>query len=214
MTASDHRGSTATRDAIIYILLFAAIAWGFQMVPSAWLERFTAETTSILLNFLGLTSGYGVVDGDAYLTLAGIRDVSVVIVRECTAIHVWGILAALVLPVNGGTWLRKAASLAVGGLMVFLMNISRISLTVYLTGFDVPPFTWFLTSPTVETYHYPISFIYGVIGVATLILTISRWILPELGDTLIGIPRGFMRILDRDKEYASRTSRDERKNVT
>ena len=71
------------------------------------------------------------------------------------------------------------------------MNISRIFLTVYLTAFDVFPFTWLFTNPTVETYHYPISFIYGVIGVAILIVSISKWFLPELADTLIALPDGF-----------------------
>jgi hypothetical protein len=71
------------------------------------------------------------------------------------------------------------------------MNVSRIFLTVYLTAFDVPPFTWYFTNPTVETYHYPISFIYGVIGVAILIVSISKWFLPELADTLIALPDGF-----------------------
>ena len=65
------------------------------------------------------------------------------------------------------------------------MNISRIMLTLYLTGYTVPPFSWYFQSPTVETYHYPISFAYGVIGVAVLILALDRWIVPELGDTLL-----------------------------
>jgi exosortase/archaeosortase family protein len=188
------------RDSTLYVLMFVAIAWGFQLVPSAWFEGFTAQTMSQLLNALGFSSSHGFESGEAYLTLlGGARDVYVTIVRECTAIHVWGILLALVLPLRGGSWIRKATSLVYGGILVFLMNVSRIFLTVYLTAYDVPPFTWFFVNPTVETYHYPISFLYGVIGVAALILTISRWFLPELGEALISLPTVFKALIERNR---------------
>ena len=180
------------RATLFYALLFVTITWGFELIPSAWLERFTAETMTGILTALGVSSNNGVANGLAYLSLVGgVRDVHVTIIRECTAIHVWGILAALILPLSRGSWIRKAASLVFGGVLVFIMNISRIFLTVYLTAFDVSPFTWLFTNPTVETYHYPISFIYGVIGVAILIVSISKWFLPELADTLIALPDGF-----------------------
>ena len=188
------------RATLFYALLFVTIAWGFELVPGAWLERLTAETMSGLLTALGFSSSHGVENGLAYLSLVGgPRDVYVTIIRECTAIHVWGILAALILPLSRGSWTRKAAGLAFGGFLVFLMNVSRIFLTVYLTAFDVPPFTWYFTNPTVETYHYPISFIYGVIGVAILIVSISKWFLPELADTLIALPDGFKPLFVRGK---------------
>ena len=181
--------SEEVRATLYYILLFTTIAWGFELVPSKWFEVSTAETMSFIFTGLGYSSYYGVEDGMAYLTLVGgNRDVYVSIIRECTAIHVWGILTALVLPLKEGSLNRKMIALVFGGLLVFLMNISRIFLTVYLTAFDVFPFSWYFTNPTVETYHYPISFIYGVVGVAILIITISKWFLPELAEALISIP--------------------------
>jgi exosortase/archaeosortase family protein len=180
------------RATLFYALLFITIAWGFELIPSAWLERLTAEIMTGLFTVLGLSSRHGVENGIAYLSLVGgARDVYVTIIRECTAIHVWGVLAALIVPLSRGSWTRKAAGLAFGGILVVVMNVSRIFFTVYLTAFDMPPFTWFFTNPTVETYHYPISFIYGVIGVAILIVSISKWFLPELADTLIALPDGF-----------------------
>jgi exosortase/archaeosortase family protein len=198
MTSSP--GEPSFKDSALYILMFVAITWGFQLVPSAWFEGFTAQTMSQIMNALGLTSGHGLEGGQAYLTLlGGVRDVYVTIVRECTGIHVWGILLGLVLPVRGGSWTRKAASLVYGAVLIFLLNVSRIFVTVYLTAYDVPPFTWFFANPTVETYHYHVSFVYGVIGVAILILTISRWFLPELGDTLIGLPTCIKALFDRKR---------------
>lgn len=192
-------GKPSFKDSALYVLMFLAITWGFQLVPSAWFEGFTAQTMSQLFSALGLSSGHGVESGKAYLTLlGGARDVYVTIVRECTGIHVWGILLGLVLPLRGGNWTRKAASLVYGAILIFLLNASRIFVTVYLTAYDVPPFTWFFANPTVETYHYHVSFVYGVIGVAIVILTISRWFLPELGDTLISLPTGFKTLFDRN----------------
>lgn len=198
MTSSS--GESSFKDSALYVLMFVVITWGFQLVPSAWFERFTAQTMSQIINALGLSSGHGFESGKAYLTLlGGVRDVHVTIVRECTGIHVWGILLGLVLPVRGGSWARKVASLVYGAFLIFLLNVSRIFVTVYLTAYDVPPFTWFFANPTVETYHYHVSFVYGVIGVAILILTISRWFLPELGETLICLPAGFKALFDRDR---------------
>jgi len=188
------------RATLFYALLFVTIAWGFELIPSAWLERLTAEIMAGLFTALGLSSSHGIENGLAYLSLVGgARNVYVTIIRECTAIHVWGILAALILPLSRGSWARKAAGLAFGGTLVVIMNVSRIFLTVYLTAFDVPPFTWFFTNPTVETYHYQISFVYGVIGVAILIVSISKWFLPELADTLITLPDGFKPLFVRGK---------------
>jgi hypothetical protein len=75
------------------------------------------------------------------------------------------------------------------------MNVARVIATVALTGYDVPPFTWLVTSPTVETYHYPISFLFGVAGVAATILAVDRMALPELGDFLAKLPENLMSIL-------------------
>jgi len=186
------------RESLYYALMFVTITYGFELVPSAWIERLTADWMSGFFALLGLTSSSGVVDGFACLTLEGVRNVSVTIIRECSAIHVWGVLAGLVLPLKGGSWRRKAESMVFGVVLIFVMNMSRIFLTVYLSAFDVPPFTWFFTHPTVETYHYSISFIYGVFGIAILIVSISRWFLPELADTLVSIPDSFKILFARE----------------
>ena len=93
----------------------------------------------------------------------------------------------LILPVNGGLWLRKALSLTASGLLLLILNISRVMLTVLLTAFDIAPFSWIFTNPTIESYHYTLSFIYGLFGVSLIFILISGWLLPELGETVIGI---------------------------
>ncbi len=195
MSRGPEDGISSPRELALYAASFLLIFWLGTLIPSGWVQGFTAQASSWALNAAGLSSGHGSVDGQAFLTLeGGARYVRVLIIRECTAIHVLVILAGMIIPLKGG-WGRKALSLLVGGLLTFLMNTSRITLTVYLAGYDVPPFSWFIQSPTVETYHYPVSFLYGVAGVAVLVMVISRWTMPELGYTLVSIPGTIQRAL-------------------
>ncbi len=187
------------KDAMIYTILFIAITWGFTLVSTRWLEQLTAQAVGSALRVIGLLSSWGVQEGDAYLSLVGENGlIRVTIIRECTAINVFAIVVGLILPLKTGSLKRKSLGIVFSAALLFLMNVSRIMLTVYLTGFNVPPFSWYFTNPTVEVYHYPISFIYGVIGVAILIVALNRWILPELGDTLFGIIDSIRNLLKLD----------------
>jgi len=182
-------GRYTLRDLGVYAATFIFFYALFQWAPSLWAEVLTAQSSSAAMNALGLTSSYGVEGGVVTLSLvSGVRPVHVYIIRECSAIHVLGVILGLIVPLRGAQWTRKAEAIALGALLVYAMNIARIILTVVLTGYDVPPFTWFITSPTVETYHYPISFLFGVIGIAATILAVDRLVLPELGDFLAQLP--------------------------
>jgi exosortase/archaeosortase family protein len=184
------------KEILLYLLLFSVITWSFQMVPTGWLEKVTASLSSQLLTLFKFSSSWKVHGGDSYLIFkGGIRNVTVEIIRECTGIHVVAIFTGLVLPLKGGLWLRKLFSLLTASTLLFIMNVSRVILTVLLTAYDIPPFAWIFINPTVQTYHYPLSFLYGLLGVALLTLLISRYILPELGVTLLSIPYTFARIV-------------------
>jgi len=188
-------GEKITGRYILYYLVCLVIFYEvFMIAPSTWIELLTARVTSWTLNMVGLSSEYGINEGMVWLTLTGgARDVKVYIIRECTAFHVWGILLGLVAPLRRVEWRRKIKAIILGGLLVSLMNISRIMVTVYLTGYDVPPFSWFFKTPTIDTYHYPLSFAYGVIGIAIVVSLINRYILPELGEFLAELPDAAIR---------------------
>jgi exosortase/archaeosortase family protein len=176
-------------DLVVYFGALYFFYQFFMWVPSTWIEVITAQLSSGALNALGFTSEYGLQNGYVWMTLTGgVRPVLVYIIRECTAFHVWGIILGLVVPLRYGSWDKKLKAVLFGGSFIFVMNITRIMVTVYLTGYDVPPFSWFFTNPTVETYHYPVSFAYGVIGIAVVIWLINEYILPELGDFLVILP--------------------------
>ena len=179
----------SVKDIAVYFGALYIFYQFFMWVPSTWIEMLTAQLSVGALNALGFSSEYGLQNGYVWMTLTGgARPVLVYIIRECTAFHVWGIILGLVVPLRYGDWPRKLKAVLFGGSFIFLMNITRIMLTVYLTGYDVPPFSWFFTNPTVETYHYPVSFAYGVVGIAVVIWLINEHILPELGDFLVVLP--------------------------
>ena len=167
-----------------YISAFIVILLGFYVVPSSWMEALTAQAATAALAIFGHSASWAQGDGFTTLTLIGQHPVTVSIIRECTALNVLGVMAGLILPLKSSS-LRRAAGVTFSGLLLFALNIPRIALTVYLTAFDTWPFT-LIADRGLETYHYPISFAFGVVGVAITVLAVSRWTTPELGDTLLG----------------------------
>lgn len=182
--------------AATFVFFYALFLW----VPSRWAELLTAQSSSAVMNAVGMTSSYGVEDSLVSLSLiSGVRPVHVYIVRECSAIHVLGVILGLVVPLKA-PWSRKAAGVVLGSALIYAMNVIRVILTVALTGYDVPPFTWLVTSPTVETYHYPISFLFGVLGIAATVLALDRLVLPELGDFLAQLPDTLASVIRKPKK--------------
>lgn len=188
-------GMYTRRYLALYAAVFVFFYALFQWVPGTWAEVLTAWSSSAAMNAMGMASSFSVEGGLVSLSLTGgVRPVHVLIVRECSAIHVLGVILGLVAPLRA-PWSRKAAGAALGSALIYFMNVARVIATVALTGYDVPPFTWLVTNPTVETYHYPISFLFGVAGVAATILAVDRLALPELGDFLARLPENLMSIL-------------------
>ncbi len=183
------------KDLTFYVIFFILIAKTVDYVPSAGIEYVTAWTSSKIFQNFGLATNYGFSDGSVFLGLKGIRDIQVTIIRECTGVHIWGILAALILPLKKVNLIKKFAGIMVSTFLVFFINIIRILFTVYLTAFNVPPFSWFFINPTVSTYHYPISFITGLLGIVIIISVVDRFVVSELGDFLVSLPLFFINYL-------------------
>jgi exosortase/archaeosortase family protein len=179
-------------DLAIYLIFFVLIAKIFEYIPSREIEYFTAWLSSRIFQSFGLISNYGLIQKSTFLSLKGVRSIEVTIIRECTGIHIWGILTAIILPLKTAALIKKLSSIVISAFLVILVNIIRIIFTVYLTAFNVPPLSWVLTNPTISTYHYPISFISGLLGIVLIILIIDKFILPELGDFIVSLPLFFL----------------------
>ena len=166
-------------------VIFSVTTAFFYVIPSGLVEAATAASGVSALRLFGHNASWWVENEVTYLKLDGGNTVLVSIIRECTALNVFGIITGLILPIAAPLQRRIGASLSAGAAL-FILNIPRIAFTVYLTAYDTWPFT-ILPALSLETYHYPISFSFGVIGVALVVLGLTRWLIPELGDTLIGV---------------------------
>lgn len=173
------------RYVAVYAVVFAAVVWVFGVIPSGAVEAATAQTSTWALALTGHAATWQQADGLTTLTLTGQHAVTVTIIRECTALNVLGVMTGLILPLQA-SWQRRAKGITLAGLILLALNIPRIALTVYLTAFDTWPFT-IIAERSLDTYHYPISFAFGVVGVAATILAVSRLTTPELEQTLLGI---------------------------
>jgi exosortase/archaeosortase family protein len=95
------------------------------------------------------------------------------IVRDCTGIQVIAVFAGLILPLPRGTWSRKALSLLVVSVLLFVANVLRVVYEIWLVYWGILP--W-------ELAHYPMSFVLGVVGVFVLCL-VAIWLLPGFIET-------------------------------
>ena len=179
------QGELSLRYIALYVACFAAILLVFYIVPSGFVEALTAQTSSWALAIFGHSTSWVQQGGETILTLIGQRVVTVTIIRECTALNVLGVMAGLILPLRA-SWVKRISGVALSGALLFILNIPRIALTLYLTAYDTWPFT-LLAGRSLETYHYPISFAFGVVGVAVTVLIVAKYTTPELEETLLGL---------------------------
>jgi exosortase/archaeosortase family protein len=169
-----------------YFLVVVLISAIVNLFPSYWLEEITANVSSIIFSNFGLISSSFSNELNAYIQVGdGVKSFTIEIVRECTGIHVIAIFTGLVLPLKQGEPKRKLLAILLASVILFLLNITRVLLTIGLIFFDVFPFSVIFLNPTVETFHYPLSYLYGVFGVFLLIISVDRLVLPELGDALV-----------------------------
>jgi exosortase/archaeosortase family protein len=180
--------SSTPKYLVLYVTVFIVILLISNVLPSEVVEAITAQTATWALTLFGHSATWEQSNGYTILTLVGEKTVTVSIIRECTALNVLGVMAGLILPLRA-SWLRRVISIGFAGLLLFALNIPRIAFTLYLTAYDTWPFT-LIVERGLETYHYPISFAFGVIGVAVTVLAVSRWVTPELSDTLLLIIDG------------------------
>jgi len=174
------------REVLKYFLAVALISIIVNLLPSYWLEEITANVSSIIFSYLGLVSSWFSNEMNAYIQVGdGVKTLTIGIIRECTGIHVIAIFIGLVLPLKRGEPKRKLLAILLASAILFLLNITRVLLTIGLIFFEVFPFSIIFLNPTVETFHYPLSYLYGVFGVFLLIISIDRLVLPELGDALV-----------------------------
>ncbi len=152
-----------------YFVAFAAIASFIYYLPNySWLEYATAVGSGLLLKFFGI---HTVVT----ITSSGILLNEFLVDRPCTGIQVVATFAGLLIPLPRLAWTRKVVGLILVTAGVYLANIVRIlvQIWIYYDGL----FDW-------TTIHGPGGVALGIISVTFLVILLDHFV-PEFGDFVI-----------------------------
>ncbi|MEM3521975.1 MAG: exosortase/archaeosortase family protein [Candidatus Bathyarchaeia archaeon] len=151
---------------MIYVLLATAISLSIYYLPDYYfLELITAQHSAMLLNLIGIQSKAWTIEKKAFLN-------EVQIVRDCTGIQVVAVFAGILLPLPKVSWKRKLLAIAIVAIFVYLANIARIALEIWLLYNGILP--WSLA-------HYPLGIVLGVFSVAFLVI-VTNFFIPEIGE--------------------------------
>jgi len=153
---------------ILYIIAAAIIILGLYYLPNYFfLEKATADSTAFLLNSLGMNIQTNVVDENVFLS-------DIKIVKDCTGVQVIAVFFGMIIPIPKARLHKKLLTLLIISTSLYFANVLRIALEFSLLYLHILPWS---------VAHYPLSLLFGVVGVLILVLVSDR-LLPEFGDFL------------------------------
>lgn len=154
-----------------YLTASAVIASVIYYVPNySWLEAATAYHSALVMSFFGIPAIVKVTANAVVLN-------GFLVEKACTGIQVVAIFVGTLLPLPRVPVTKKALGLAVVTIGVYLANILRI--VVQLWVYDARIFDW-------TTIHGPGGIFLGAISVALLVILLDRFV-PEFGDLIFSI---------------------------
>jgi exosortase/archaeosortase family protein len=164
-------GSTRQVRAIAqYLCAAVALSAALYYLPNYFIfERFTADSSAALLNWIGIAASSWVRDGSAFVNEFEIE-------RMCTGVQVIAVFVGILVPLPRVDWKRKVTAILSVAMLVYVANIARIALEVLLLYRGILP--WSLA-------HYPTGLILGVFSVGLLVILLDRFI-PEIGEFVLG----------------------------
>lgn len=154
-----------------YLIAFAVISSAIYYVPDySWLEYATAFSSEWVLRIIGISAA-------VTRTPTGFWLNEFLVDKPCTGIQVIATLAGVLIPLPRLAWSRKILGLVLVAIGVYLANIIRIviQLWVYYAGL----FDW-------TAIHGPGGIILGIVSVASLVILLDRFV-PEFGDFLFSM---------------------------
>jgi exosortase/archaeosortase family protein len=154
-----------------YLATLATIASIIYYLPNyGWLEYATAYNSAQVMNFIGIPA---VVKVNSNIILLN----EFVVDKPCTGIQLVATFMGILLPLPKLAWFRKMIGIVIVTLGVYIANIFRIvvQMWVYYGGF----FNW-------TVIHGPGGVALGIISVTLLVILLDRFV-PEFGDFVFSI---------------------------
>jgi exosortase/archaeosortase family protein len=169
------------KSLLIYCVLSISIIVAVYYLPNyLFLETAVANNSSYLLSYFGQKA-------PVHFENSSVLIGSYTVARDCTGIQVIAVFLGLILPLPRVPFKKKIISLAFLGTMVYISNIFRLILEYYLVANEILP--WSLA-------HYPLSLVFGIIGVFLLVL-VNNKLIPEFGEYVFTLTSRFTDLFSR-----------------
>lgn len=153
---------------LLYALAFSAISCAIYFLPDyGFLKAATARHSALVLSALGIEAKAFVSGGRAFVN-------QIEIVKECTGIQVIAVFSGFILPLPRVSLKVKAKAIALVSLAVYVGNILRVVIEVWMLYNGVLPWS---------QAHGPLGTVLSVVSVFIFFLMAERHI-PQIGQYL------------------------------
>jgi len=162
-------------EVIRFLAITSAIALAVYYIPNYWfLENWTAQNSAAIMNMIGMK---GTVWYQGTYVFVNQFEVE----RMCTGVQVIAVFLGIIVALPRTAAKKKILAFAIIAVSVYLANIGRIVLEIWLLYSGLLP--WSLA-------HYPTGLILGVFAVAFLVVVADHFI-PAIGDITLSALDGF-----------------------
>jgi exosortase/archaeosortase family protein len=161
-------------EALRFLAIASTIALVVYYIPNYWfLENLTAQHSALVMNMVGMKASVWYQGNDVFVNQFDVQ-------RMCTGVQVIAVFLGLIVALPRTAVRKKILAFAVIVVSVYLANIGRIVLEIWLLYSGVLP--WSLA-------HYPTGLVLGVFAVAFLVVVADHF-MPAIGDMAVSVLDG------------------------
>jgi exosortase/archaeosortase family protein len=162
-------------EALRFLAIASAIALVVYYIPNYWLlENLTAQHSALVMNMVGMKASVWYQGNDVFVNQFDVQ-------RMCTGVQVIAVFLGIIVALPRTAVRKKMLAFAIIVVSVYLANIGRIVLEIWLLYSGVLP--WSLA-------HYPTGLVLGVFAVAFLVVVTDHF-MPAIGDMALSALDGF-----------------------
>jgi exosortase/archaeosortase family protein len=168
---------SAAYEILRFLGITSAIALALYYIPNYWfLENLTAQHSAMVMNMIGMKATVSYQGNEVYVNQFDVQ-------RMCTGVQVITVFLGIIVALPRTALKKKALVFGIIAISVYLANIGRIVLEIWLLYSGTLP--WSLA-------HYPTGLILGVFAVAFLVVVADHF-MPVIGDMALSVLDGFRR---------------------
>ena len=162
-------------EAFRFLGITTAIALAAYYIPNYWfLENWTALHSAAVMNMVGMKASVWYQGTNVFVNQFEVE-------RMCTGVQVIAVFLGIIVALPRTALKKKILAFGIIALSVYLANIGRIVLEIWLLYSGLLP--WSLA-------HYPTGLILGVFSVAFLVIVADHF-MPAIGDIAMSALDGF-----------------------